>query len=259
VIQRAATLTVAKDVQAGVWMFGAVGDDQLGVAALETLRADGVQTDHVLVTPDAPTGTALIAVDANGENQIVVAPGANALLDAAHVVDALDALRPHVLLVSLEMPERTIRAAVTWADGHAVTVIVNPAPFQQWVRDLLQLATFVTPNEGEFAQLMDLPSGVTVIETRGAEGARIHMGTGMNKVLKDFVVRSRRQAHAADGHIGNLHFRIAFTESCNSFFPSAVLICPSMIRKQIRWCETAWKAPGTRLQWYLNGGHSPTM
>ena len=64
-----------------VWMLGAVGDDQLGVAALEALRANDVRTDHVVVTADAPTGVALIAVGIDGENQISVAPGANATLE----------------------------------------------------------------------------------------------------------------------------------------------------------------------------------
>ena len=93
-------------------MLGSVGDDQLGVAALEALRANDVQTDHVVVTPDAPTGVALIAVGIDGENQISVAPGANATLDPSDVVGALESLVPHVLLVSLEVPERTVRAAL---------------------------------------------------------------------------------------------------------------------------------------------------
>ena len=74
-IQRGAVLTNTGGPRAGVWMLGSVGDDQLGVAALEALRANDVQTDHVVVTPDAPTGVALIAVGVDGENQISVAPG----------------------------------------------------------------------------------------------------------------------------------------------------------------------------------------
>ncbi len=182
VFQRGAMLSLPKDVRPGVWMLGAVGDDQLGVSALEALRADDVQTDHVLVTRDAPTGTALIVVDPGGENQIVVAPGANAQLDPRHVVDALETLRPNVLLVSLEVPETTARAAVAWAPEHETTVILNPAPFQPWVRDLLSLATYVTPNEGEFASLGDVRTSVTVIETRGVGGARIHKDGSVDDV-----------------------------------------------------------------------------
>ena len=78
---------------AGVWMLGAVGDDELGRAALEALRANDVQTDHVVVTPARPPGVALIAVGVDGENQISVAPGANDALEPSDVVSALETLR----------------------------------------------------------------------------------------------------------------------------------------------------------------------
>ena len=158
----------------GVWMLGAVGDDQLGVSALEALRENDVQTDHVVVTPDAPTGVALIAVGADGENQISVAPGANDTLDPRDVVDALGSLRPHVLLVSLEVPERAARAAMGWSHDHGVTTVMNPAPPRPWTTDLVALATYVTPNEHEREALGATPPDVVVIETRGAEGALIH-------------------------------------------------------------------------------------
>jgi ribokinase len=161
-----------------VAMIGAVGDDQLGVSALEALRTDGVQTDHVLVTSDAPTGVALIAVGDIGENQISVAPGANLALTPKHMVGALELLRPHLLLASLEVAERTIRAAVRWAHDRSVPVVLNPAPFQPWIRELLSMTTYVTPNAGEFTQLGDVPTSLTLIETLGADGARIHSATG---------------------------------------------------------------------------------
>ena len=158
----------------GVWMLGAVGDDQLGVAALEALRAENVQTQHIAVTPGAPTGIAMIAVSPDGENQISVAPGANDLLEPEHVVGALEALHPHLLLVSLEIPERTARAALGWCHDHGVPTVLNPAPVRPWAHDLLPLATYATPNEHELATLGVMPGGVTVIETRGREGAVIH-------------------------------------------------------------------------------------
>jgi ribokinase len=177
-IQRGAMLVLAGRPRAGVWMLGSVGDDQLGVAALEALRADDVQTDHVVLNPAAPTGVALIAVGIDGENQISVAPGANAVLEPRDVVGALETLEPHVVLVSLEVPERTVRASLEWARAHGVTTILNPAPPQAWSRDLLGLATYVTPNEHERATLGAIPAGVVVIETHGPEGAVIHRPDG---------------------------------------------------------------------------------
>lgn len=156
-----------------VWMLGAVGEDQLGVAALEALRRDGVRTDHVLVAPNARTGVALIAVDLDGENQISVAPGANATLEPAHVLEALEQSGPHVLLVSLEVPEQAVRAALEWSRDRGVSTVLNPAPPHGWARELLALATFLTPNEHERSALGEIPSEVVVIETRGAVGAVI--------------------------------------------------------------------------------------
>ena len=172
-IRRGAVLSIANRPRAGVWMLGAVGDDQLGVSALEALRESDVQTDHVVVTSGAPTGVALIPVAPGGENQISVAPGANDTLQAEDVVDALESLLPHVLLVSLEIPERTARAAVRWSHDHDVTTVLNPAPPRPWAKDLAALSTYVTPNEHEREALGAVPSDVVVIETRGAEGAVI--------------------------------------------------------------------------------------
>jgi ribokinase len=177
-IPRGAMLTIAGGPKPGVWMLGAVGDDQLGVAALEALRDSGVQTDHVVVTLGAPTGVALIAVGSDGENQISVAPGANDTLEPTDAVDALESLRPHVLLVSLEVPERTVRAAVGWSHDHGVTTVLNPAPPRPWAKDLVALSTYVTPNEHEREALGAIPPDTVIIETRGAAGAVIHHPDG---------------------------------------------------------------------------------
>jgi len=156
------------------WMLGAVGDERLGSDAREALRAEGVGTDHVLVTPDAPTGVALIAVGPRGENQISVAPGANLALSASHVTGALEALRPALLLASLELPRDAVSTAVGWCADRAIPVVLNPAPWQPWARGPLERATYVTPNETELGMIGEVPGAVVVIETRGAEGALIH-------------------------------------------------------------------------------------
>jgi ribokinase len=156
------------------WMLGAVGDEPLGASALEALRGDGVGTDHVVVDRDAPTGVALIAVDPEGENQISVAPGANLALRPDHVLAALGAIGPGLLLASLEVAPETLEAAVTWSGEHDVPVVLNPAPWQPWARGSLERATYLTPNARELAAVGGVPAGVRVVETRGAEGAVLH-------------------------------------------------------------------------------------
>ena len=140
-------------------MLGAVGDDQLGVRSARGAQRRATSRPTTWSSPpDAPTGVALIAVGVDGENQISVAPGANAALSPRRV-DALGTLAPHVVLVSLEVPERPVRVTLEWARDHEVTTILNPAPPHPWVRDRSSLASYVTPNEHERSTLGDDPRG----------------------------------------------------------------------------------------------------
>jgi ribokinase len=157
----------------GVVIVGAVGNDALGHDALEALRAEGVATS-VATRPGVPTGVALICVDPDGENQISVAPGANAELTAADVTSAFGQVHEiGVVLSSLEVSQAAVRAVAAWCSEHEAPLIVNPAPVQPWVADVASLANYVTPNEHELEAMGSLPEGVVVVETRGPEGVMI--------------------------------------------------------------------------------------
>ncbi len=158
-----------------VAMIGAVGEDPLGVAAREALAAEGIDVGHVTIAPRLATGVALIAVDPLGENQISVAPGANAAVTGRTVEAALEDLAPSVVLASLEVPERAVRAAATWSRAHDARFVMNPAPSTEGAGELARMADVVTPNETELAGLGTLPSSIAVVETRGAAGVRIHL------------------------------------------------------------------------------------
>ena len=154
----------------GVVMVGAVGNDVLGHDALEALRNEGVATS-VAMRAGVPTGVALICVGEDGENQISVAPGANAELTASDVTRALaQVTEAAVVLASLEVPMTAVRAGAAWCSEHGVPFVLNPAPFQPWAAEVAGMATWVTPNEHEREQLGDVADGVAVIETRGSEG-----------------------------------------------------------------------------------------
>lgn len=162
-----------------VAMIGAVGDDAFGARARAALEDEGVDVLWVAVDPEAATGVALIAVDDVGENQISVAPGANASADARSVTAALDALTPAITLASLEVSATSVRAAGEWCRAHEVPFVLNPAPAGEEAAGLAALADYLTPNEGELAALGGteaLPSGVVVVESRGRAGVRIHAG-----------------------------------------------------------------------------------
>lgn len=141
-----------------------VGDDLFGEQAIRGFAADGIDVRHVLKDGSAPSGVALIFVGGDGENSIGVASGANARLSPDDIALAREAIgSAGVLLVQLEIPIETVRAAVLAAARDA-RVILNPAPAQPLDDDLLGRVSILTPNETEAALL----TGLEVEDEAGA-------------------------------------------------------------------------------------------
>ena len=162
-----------------VTMICSVGDDDLGRSALDALRAEGITAVPDDPTPGARTGVALIFVDAEGENEIAVAPGANDSLTADAVRDALARSSPSVILASLEVPGDAVGAAAEWSSAHDVPFALNPAPMDtEIVRRLAGRIDFILPNEHELAQLGDAVRDAVTIETRGPDGVVVHGSDG---------------------------------------------------------------------------------
>jgi ribokinase len=179
----AATRALLDEANGRVGLIAAVGNDKdIGGPALDALREASVNVDGVAVIPDVPTGVALIVVDSLGENQIAVARGANDHLSSDTVVSSLERLNPGLVLASLEVPLLAVRAAAEWCMKRGVPFLLNPAPATPEARELLPFATYVTPNVSELEALGRLPRTVVVVETRGAEGARIHTGGSIDDV-----------------------------------------------------------------------------
>jgi ribokinase len=143
---------------ARVYMIGAVGAAD-GAPSAAALVADGVDVAS-LARVDAATGHALVLVDHDGENQIAVASGANALLTPEHVLAALARLAvtmTDVVVLSFEIPEAALRAAASAVAEADCQLVVNPAPVRPRSLDVLAGA-IATPNRHELAALAaDLP------------------------------------------------------------------------------------------------------
>jgi ribokinase len=168
-----------------VEMVGKVGADRAGARLLQALREAGVGTSWVTRTDSAPTGVASITVDESGENQIVVSPGANALLRPGDVEAAADVVAAAaVLMLQLEVRSDTVAAAARLGGG---TVLLNPAPARRLDPDLLGEVDVIVPNRTELGviggtaeprtvdEAVDLARSLqmdgTIVVTLGADGA----------------------------------------------------------------------------------------
>ncbi|RIX26538.1 PfkB family carbohydrate kinase [Amnibacterium setariae] len=156
---------------AAVRMIGAVGEDAEGAAYRERLARFGVDVRGVRRVP-GPTGRAFIAVADDGENTIIVSPGANAAVGGQD----LDALRGivagDVLLLQLEVDLDVVAAAARTAAAAGARVVLNTAPYADLPADVLALAEPVVANASE-AELLRAAGGrpAELLVTRGEEGS----------------------------------------------------------------------------------------
>lgn len=174
---------------ANVSFIGAVGSDEHGAALLAALAADGVECGNVKCVPGKPTGTAIIPVDPQGENSILVCPGANAALTAADVSAGLSGVGPaDVVALQLEVDVAVVRQAAKLGRQRGATVILNAAPAPVSTQDLFNDVDYLVVNEHELETVCDLVGiapgnhaartlalsshlAVTVVCTVGPEGA----------------------------------------------------------------------------------------
>jgi ribokinase len=149
---------------------GAIGDDSFGVDARHALAAEGIDLRGLACLVGEATGVALILVDADGENSIAVAGGANAALSADHVRTALASLHPgprDVVLVGHEIPAAATREALRLGREAGATTILNPAPAGGLDTATLADADILTPNRGELAIL----AGIAAVPVDGPTAA----------------------------------------------------------------------------------------
>lgn len=168
-----------------VGFVGCVGSDAAGRQLLDALDTDGVSFAGRIID-DVPSGLAMIAVSADGENSITVSPGANSRLTPADVQAAIAATTPAVVLGQFEVPLDAVAAA-----GTSSRLIINPAPAvgpSPALAAVLDAASIVVPNQGELAQLLGVAPATTrdvlvdqarelaadtVVVTLGGDGALV--------------------------------------------------------------------------------------
>ena len=187
-----------------VSMSGQSGRDSLASPLMESLQAAGGNTELVGVS-DRPTGAAVILVLPDGENLIVISPGANASTTPELVTERLKILKEgSCLLVQLEIPIESVKASLTVAKACGATTILDPAPARPLTSELLCRVDFLTPNETETMTLLGESDLSMDYETESALTARRLLALGPKTVVlklgsRGCVIATERDCHRVPG------------------------------------------------------------
>jgi ribokinase len=194
-----------------VQMVGAVGEDVFGTALLDNLTAAGVGTAAVKRV-DGPSGVATILVAENGENSIVVVPGANGKVDPAYVDSQAALIRSAgMVLCQLELPMETLSRVVELCADACVTLMLDPAPAATLPGEVWRKTAWFTPNETEAAFYLGealkpedgakrlLGRGLRCVALkRGGEGAYVAVAGGKAAWAPAFPVQAVDTVGAGD-------------------------------------------------------------
>jgi ribokinase len=204
-----------------------VGDDIFGKEAFKHFTVENVNTQFIKIDSDQATGAALIAVDDNSENSIVVSLGACGTITKADVLEAEEQIKEaDIVLLQLETSIEAVVTSINLASDNGVPVILNPAPFQEFPREILVNVNFITPNETEACELSGVEvtdeetalvaarkifeMGVgTVIITMGGKGAFLYTGGEEGEFVPGFKVEAVDSTGAGDAFNGGFAFGLS--------------------------------------------------
>lgn len=161
---------------ARVAMVGRVGNDVFGANLIDNLTQNHVDVKQIITDESTPTGTAVIIVDPDGQNSIVLSPGANAKVISNDIKPEAIA-NSSLLLLQFEIPIETVVHSANLAREKGLCILLNPAPAHILPDELLAAADFILPNESELGLLTrrtldDLGSIEAASRSLIARGAR---------------------------------------------------------------------------------------
>ncbi|MFH8343681.1 ribokinase [Streptomyces sp. NPDC018045] len=230
-----------------VGLLARVGDDAYGELLLDAQRAAGTDVGQVIVESGTRTGTAMIIVGPDGDNSIVVSPGANAALTPADVAAARDAIAASAAVsLQLEVPMETVRATAATATETGTRVVLNPSPTPDSLDpELLGAADPLVVNEHEAQQLAGRGEGTpeewahalreqgarSVVVTLGGDGALVVDGAGRADRVPGVKVEAVDTTGAGDAFTGALATRLARGDSLTDAARFAVRVGAAAVTK----------------------------
>ena len=211
---------IAAHCGAQVHFIGKLGRDLFGDLIASNFLNVGISSEYV-ERSDSPTGVAHIWVDGNGENRIIIIPGANHEIESAKAVAAINSIENlSVVVAQCEIKQEVTLAAFKAAKARGCVTILNPAPYQGLSQELLELCDWIIPNETEFRELHgELPTNHEILKsfrpgrnsvvTLGSAGAVLINADGTINRVSAPVVNAVDTTGAGDAFVGTFAFGLA--------------------------------------------------
>jgi len=205
---------------AQVHFIGKLGKDVFGSAIADNFVKVGINSQYVDQS-ETPTGIAHICVDGNGENRIIIIPGANHEIEISRAVEAINSIKDlSVVVAQCEIKQEVTFASFKAAKARGCITILNPAPFQPLSVELMELTDWLIPNESEFRELHgNLPTsdeilksfraGKSSIVTLGSQGAVYISSDGQLTYVGAPKVTAVDTTGAGDAFVGTFAYSLA--------------------------------------------------
>jgi ribokinase len=211
---------IAAHCGAEVHFVGKLGRDLFGDSIAKNFKKLGIDSRYV-ERSDTPNGVAHIWVDANGENRIIIIPGANHEIESKKAIEAIESITGLAVVVAqCEIKQEVTLAAFSAAKKRGCVTILNPAPYQSLSEELLKVTDWIIPNETEFEELLgQAPTsdealkkfrpGKNSIVTLGSEGAVLITSDGNLSRVSAPKVNAVDTTGAGDAFVGVFAFGLA--------------------------------------------------